>query len=290
MAFNQTSTENPTTPPKMAGSIPRFTVGQEYARRDEIHLNYGGGRQSGVSTSAACPAIFLFTGETGEQYGYHDGFDDAGVFSYSGEGQLGDMRFVVGNKAVRDHAQDGRALHLFESLGKGKRHRYLGEFVLANHSIRRGPDRNGSERDIIVFHLVPVKSGLDFEPSDDRIVAEPVSIEEARQRAVAACTGLPGGAGNVAVRTLYERSERVRSYVLMRARGACECCGNAAPFVRADGSPFLEVHHTTRLSDGGLDHPMHTAAVCPNCHREIHSGQQGVEKNGALRGKLATSW
>jgi len=49
-------------PPRRAGKIPQFVVGQEYNRRDDIHLNYGGSRQNGISSSAACPAIFLFTG------------------------------------------------------------------------------------------------------------------------------------------------------------------------------------------------------------------------------------
>ena len=66
--------------PKLAGNIPRFEIGRDYSRRADIHLNYGGGRQSGVSPSAVCPAIFLFTGDTGEQYGYKDGYDDSGVF------------------------------------------------------------------------------------------------------------------------------------------------------------------------------------------------------------------
>ena len=282
--------KTPAIAPKLAGTIPNFVIGQEYGRRDDIHLNYGGGRQSGVSPSAVCPAIFLFTGEAGEQFGYQDKFDEAGVFSYSGEGQVGDMRFIKGNKAVRDHAADGRALHLFESLRKGKPHRYRGEFVLANHSIRRGPDRNGDERDIIVFHLLRVDPEQDLAPAADPVIAKLTSIEEARQRAVAACTGLPGAAGKVAVRKLHERSEDVRVYVLLRANGVCECCSKAAPFARADGSPFLEVHHTTRLSDGGLDHPMHTAALCPNCHREVHVGLGRDEKNAALRKRLAVNW
>jgi 5-methylcytosine-specific restriction protein A len=71
------------------------------------------------------PLIFLFTGESGEQYGYEDGWDDNGVFLYTGEGQEGDMEFVRGNRAIRDHALDGKDLHLFQALGKGEGYRYL---------------------------------------------------------------------------------------------------------------------------------------------------------------------
>ena len=201
------------------------------------------------------------------------------------------MHFKGGNRSIRDHAQDGRALYLFKSLGKGKPHRYIGEFVLANHSIRRGPDRNGDERDIIVFHLMPVDVKQD-QPNEPAPAAasSPAILAEARVKALAACSGPGGTAGEVAVQTLYERSKAVRDYVLMRADGACECSSKAAPFQRADGSPYLEVHRTTRLSDGGLDHPRHTAAVCPNCHREIHVGENGVGRNNDLKTRIELAW
>ena len=268
------------TAPRLAASIPQFIVGHAYSRRDDIHLNYGGSWQNGISSSSVCPAIFLFTGDSGEQYGYKDSFDEAGVFSYSGEGQTGDMEFKGGNRSVRDHAKDGRALHLFESPGKGRRHTYIGEFVLANHSSRRGPDKAGNDRNIIVFHLMrvdPQQEAPEVTVSTSKFV--PPSLEEARKRALAACSGTAGPAGKVAVKTLYERSRAVRDYVLMRAKGHCESCHMEAPFIGADGQPYLEAHHTTRLSDGGIDHPRHVAALCPTCHRRIHCGEGGADVN-----------
>lgn len=276
-------------PPKMAGQVPTFNHGQLYHRRDEIHANFGGSRQSGISVSADCPAIFLFTGESGEQYGYKDDYDNAGVFSYTGEGQIGDMVFKAGNKAVRDHSFTGRALHLFQSLGKGKKQKYLGEFALSNYSIFLGPDREGNQRDVIVFHLMPVAVERPFavdQVDDENELLSPQSLEGARQRALEACTGKAGGAGKVAVRTLFERSKAVRDYVLMRAAGVCEGCQNPAPFVDLRGAPYLEVHHTTRLSDGGLDHPQHVAALCPTCHRRVHFGQDGRVFNQSIIDKI----
>lgn len=265
-------------PPLLAGSIPQFVVGQEYSRRDDIHLNYGGSWQNGIASSSVCPAIFVFTGDSGEQYGYRDDFDSDNVFSYTGEGQVGDMKFRSGNRSIRDHAADGRALYLFKSLGKGKPQRYLGEFVLANYSIRRGPDREGNDRDVIVFHLLRVNSQQDA-PSPVPSGAKPTSLVEARQRAVAACSGNAGPAGSKAVHTVYERSKAVRDYVLLRANGVCEACKEPARFVGTDSQPYLEAHHTTRLSDGGIDHPRRVAALCASCHREVHYGKNGPELN-----------
>jgi hypothetical protein len=61
----------------------------------------------------------------------------------------------------------------------------------------------------------------------------------------------------------------VKAYVLRRANGCCEACGEEAPFVRKDGTPYLEPHHTRRVADGGPDHPAWVAAICPTCHRQI---------------------
>jgi 5-methylcytosine-specific restriction protein A len=100
-----------------------FMVGRTYNRRQEIHKPYGGQWQSGISTPADRPFIFLYSGEIGEQYGYKDGWDENGVFLYSGEAQEGHMQFTRGDRASRDHAENGKDLHLVESLDEG--YRYL---------------------------------------------------------------------------------------------------------------------------------------------------------------------
>lgn len=270
---------------------PRFVVGETYERRSDINEPYGGSRQSGISPSSRTRAIFLFTGDTGEQYGYRDAFDADGVFSYTGEGQVGDMQFTKGNLSITNHARDGRALHVFESLGKGKGQKYIGEFTYVNHSYRRGPDRDGNDRQIIVFHLVPVGRDTDDVPPEeiDEITAGAPTLDlaEARKRAFSAFSASEGGGGKEAKKKLYVRSKAVKDYVLLRSRGECESCHEPAPFKRVDGSPYLEPHHTTRVSDGGLDHPRFVGAICPTCHREIHHGLDGKRRNAELTEYLA---
>lgn len=70
----------------------------------------------------------------------------------------------------------------------------------------------------------------------------------------------------------FARDPAVRAWVLSIANGICEFCGQPAPFVGADGAPFLEVHHPRLLSQGGPDTPENVVAVCPNCHRRLHHG------------------
>lgn len=271
---------------------PRFVVGRVYDRQQDIHGPYGGSHRNGISSSGRSPAIFLFTGDSGEQYGYRDDFDEAGVFSYTGEGQLGDMQLTKGNLAITAHAAKGRALHVFKSLGKGKGQRYLGEFTYVNHSFRRAPDREGNDRRVIVFHLVPVEQELQEDAAqieDDKNSAlVNIDLSAARMRALAAFDATEGEGGRQAKRTLYVRSRAVKDYVLLRAAGECESCREPAPFERRDGTPYLEPHHTTRLSDGGLDHPRFVGAVCPTCHREIHHGRDGGRRNEELKEYLAS--
>ena len=71
----------------------------------------------------------------------------------------------------------------------------------------------------------------------------------------------------------FRRNPDVVAEVLLRAKGACEGCRLPAPFQRPDGSLYLEVHHITRLADGGHDTVENALALCPNCHRERHYGR-----------------
>lgn len=264
-----------------------FEIGKVYDRRTQIHEPFGGSRQSGISPSAKAPAVFIFTGDSGEQFGYSDHYDDFGVFHYTGEGQVGDMQLRGGNKAILEHASNGASLHLFKALGKkaGKSlgQQYMGEFVCADHVWKDGPDRNGAIRRIIQFHLLPIERVNEAVVDEDTDLPLPVSTTEARALALKAMSSEEGPGASTTVRKIYQRSAQVKHYVLLRAAGRCESCGKGAPFLRKDGTPYLEPHHINRLSDGGLDHPRYVGAVCPACHREIHYGIGGAEKNDQLR-------
>ncbi|EMP7867605.1 TPA: HNH endonuclease [Pseudomonas aeruginosa] len=269
-----------------------FEIGQIYDRRADIHGPFGGSKQSGIAPSLQAPAIFLFTGDNGEQYGYSDHFDECGVFHYSGEGQVGDMQLTGGNKAVLQHAQTGRSLHLFKALGKkaGKSlgQRYMGEFVCADHHWSDGLDREGKMRKIVRFSLVPVGRVIEGVVEDEVRAALPNSIAAARELALKAVVSGEDARQGGAMRNIYLRSAHVKNYVLLRAAGICESCEKPAPFLRKDGRAYLEPHHINRLSDGGLDHPLYVGAVCPACHREIHYGLGGADKNELLRQRVVS--
>ncbi|BDU40801.1 HNH endonuclease [Vibrio nigripulchritudo] len=80
---------------------------------------------------------------------------------------------------------------------------------------------------------------------------------------------------------VYERSAKVKAWVLNRANGVCELCLDQAPFTALSGKPYLEVHHVRRLSSGGSDSVSNCVALCPNCHRSLHysiNAQQLIDK------------
>jgi 5-methylcytosine-specific restriction enzyme A len=109
-----------------------FEPGRVYPRA-ELHREWNGEtelqRQGGILTPRKVPLIIVVTGEEGREFGYEDERDDNGVFHYFGAGQEGDMQFVRGNLALRDHAENGEDVHLFEQEAGGLR--YVGQVVVA---------------------------------------------------------------------------------------------------------------------------------------------------------------
>ena len=253
-----------------------FVQGQVY-RRQELHRSYGGQWQGGISTPSGQPFLFLFTGETGRQYGYRDGWTDEGLFLYSGEGQHGDMAFVRGNRALRDHVAEAKDVHLFEYVHAGHV-RYIGQMVCTGFHQRQSADADGRMRQAIVFELSPVAGFEEGAPTAEGDIAPtqyPLATLRERAYAAEAYAATPRERMQIAL----ARSATVRTYVLAHANGVCEGCGAPAPFHTASGRPYLETHHIRRLSDGGPDDPRWVAALCPNCHRRAHYGGDAAQFN-----------
>ncbi len=113
---------------------------------------------------------------------------------------------------------------------------------------------------------------------------EEANIDELRR--VALLRAVRHASAHVSTRLNRARSEAIRLYVLRRANGRCEGCKADAPFARADGSPYLEPHHVTRLADDGPDHPAKVIGLCPNCHRRAHHAVDAERYNHKLIKRL----
>jgi HNH endonuclease len=53
-----------------------------------------------------------------------------------------------------------------------------------------------------------------------------------------------------------------------------------------EATPYLEPHHTRRLTDGGPDDVRNAIGLCPTCHRRVHHADDGTAYNFELRQKL----
>lgn len=265
-----------------------FQPGNLYNRRQDIHAVFGGQRYGGIATPANAPYVFIFTGDAGGEFGYVDGYQSDGVYWYTGEGQHGDMRLDKGNAAIHNHQSNGKALLLFEA---DKAHKGFVRFVSAmayvEHHWTQRPDADGQLRQAIVFHLETLAAPL---PASHVVqeTAPPVyktkrtanSLDALRQAALAASQ--PSATVTERRTRIRQRAQAVKQYALARANCTCEGCQQPAPFHTKHG-PFLEVHHTHRVADGGPDHPDRVIALCPNCHRRAHYAEDAQAFNQGLR-------
>jgi 5-methylcytosine-specific restriction protein A len=143
-----------------------FARGRKYHRQTDLHGRFGGNRQSGIAPCASHPYVFLFSSPRGEEFGYHDGWVSQNEYSYTGEGQFGDMEMVRGNRAIKEHETNGRELHLFEKVDRGY-YTYLGEFRYLGHQVRPGTDVEGRNRSQIEFRLLLLPERAKGEQSDE---------------------------------------------------------------------------------------------------------------------------
>lgn len=256
-----------------------LSLGSVYRRLD-LHARFGGSRCAGIVPSKSEPAVLLFHTEEPSQQFYQDGFDSEGVYWYSGEGTQGDMSWTAANRALRDHAENGRDLLFLQRVQRTDglwRFSFVFRYFCHNEESRL--DKAGVLRRAIVFGLLPL--------APDHLACGPrgeATLAELRQTAA----GEPvSGDVQSRVRDVYRRSVAVREYALARAGGVCEACGSAAPFVALSGAPYLEVHYIDRLCDSGPEKLDRISAVCPNCHRRCHYSRDHQDLSSQLRARIA---
>jgi 5-methylcytosine-specific restriction protein A len=153
-----------------------FIPNHIYNRRADIHALYGGNWQSGICPSANYPYIFIFSGKSGHQHGYKDGWDNPNVFTYTGEGQVGDMKFTKGNLALRDHLKNGKRVFLFESGNKGFV-KFISEVEFFDADYFETHDTAGTTRLGIKFFFKRMGSYIPVQPSlfdSPLLAAEPI--------------------------------------------------------------------------------------------------------------------
>ncbi|MEB4858345.1 HNH endonuclease [Priestia megaterium] len=209
------------------------------------------------------------------------------VFHYTGMGKIRDQSLDYGqNKRLHQSNYTDVKVYLFEVF-KQNHYVFLGEVYLSDHPYTEEQlDENKELRLVWVFPLMlkneqsEILIPIEFFESREKIQekeARKMTQEQLTKRAASA----PKKPGSRPVVTkAYERDIYVSEYAKARANGVCQLCQNPAPFHTKKGDPYLETHHIEWLSKGGEDTIENTVALCPNCHRRMHSlnSKKDVEK------------
>lgn len=99
-------------------------------------------------------------------------WENENVFSYTGEGQSGDMEFTRGNLALRDHLKNGKRVFLFEQTRKGYV-QFVSELTFFDCDYYPTYDTAGKDRIGIKFFLKRVGARVSYELDKISFAAEP---------------------------------------------------------------------------------------------------------------------
>ncbi len=228
-----------------------FIPGHLYNRRADIHAYYGGNWQSGICPSANFPYIFIFSGKSGKQHGYKDGWDNPNVFSYTGEGQAGDMKFTKGNLALRDHLKNAKRVFLFESQGAGMA-KFICEVEFFDADYFETHDTAGDIRIGIKFFFkgmgayLPVQSGLFDAPTifPEPIESYGVQLPNITERSGLVTSRVGQGAYRKRIIHRWEYQCAVTGFDKLNVLIA----SHILPWASADDNQRLDVHNGILLS------------------------------------------
>lgn len=99
-------------------------------------------------------------------------WENDNVFSYTGEGQNGDMEFTRGNLALRDHLKNGKRVFLFEQTRKGFV-QFVTEMTFFDCDYYETHDTAGKERLGIKFFFKRIGAVVTYQLDKLSIAAEP---------------------------------------------------------------------------------------------------------------------
>ena len=265
---------------------PDLQVGQEIVNGQLCHI-FKCSTQGGMRRSHETGTLVIVSKHIDKKY--DDRWIDEKTLHYTGMGLQGDQSINSSqNQTLNESATNGVDVHIFEVFEKGK-YTYRGRVFLLDHPYQeQQPDENGNIRNVWMFPLriiddsdfhIPFQKQLTVFESKEK-EAKRLSDNELRKR-IQYSSRTPGYR-KVASKS-YERNPWVSEYAKRRANGICQLCDQPAPFFTNDRKPYLETHHIIWLSKSGDDTPENTVALCPNCHRRMHSLNKNLDRNKLIR-------
>jgi len=253
--------------------MQNFIIGNNYSNND-ITKNFLCSAQGGMRRSHKTNTLVLVANHVKSIF---DDRWDGDTMYYTGMGLKGDQSLdFMQNKTLTLSNENNVGVHFFEVFSE-KVYTYQGQVVLMDKPFQELQDDDaGNSRNVWVFPLkrkdgsIPIIPKIELDKTLERKVrkASALSLDELKSRANKS-PNKPGS--RVATTTTYQRDPNVVNYTLKRANGVCELCEQPAPFKKKNGDPYLEVHHVVQLANGGEDTIENAVALCPNCHRKMHS-------------------
>ena len=196
---------------------------------------------------------------------------------YTGMGSTGDQTLGTQNKTLYESNFNGVEVHLFEVF-ELREYTYQGVVVYNGKGYQENQtDIDGNQRKVWMFPI-ELKDGKPVRVNDTVIK----KLQETKQKSLrklnkkqikrlAESKKETEQSYRITETKSIERDEYIKLYALERADGNCQLCDRPAPFLKKNGSPYLEVHHINYLANKGSDTIDNVAALCPNCHRKMHS-------------------
>ncbi len=251
--------------------IEELQVGNQYTNND-IRATFRCSLQSGMNKSNTTNTLVLIINHIKSIY--HDKWLD-NKLHYVGKGRVGEQTLTRENRVLAESEINGVIPHLFEVFLTGA-YIYRGQVELYDKPYQKNqPDENGNPRLVWVFPLIllhksqPIQNSQIEKVFQDKFRKSQKLSNKDLEKKANKSGDLDGYREVTSMR--YQRNPYVVAYTLRRANGVCELCEQPAPFNRPNGEPFLEVHHVKHLEDDGDDKTENAVALCPNCHRMMHS-------------------
>lgn len=260
---------------------PSINQGEELSNK-ELSKLFLCGNMGGMRRSHKTNTLVIVSDHT---KGLYDDKWYGNIIHYTGMGSTGDQSLSFAqNKTLNESTTNGVGVYLFEVFQRGK-YIYQGEVKLVKSPyVEIQPDKNNDPRKVWMF---PLKLTIGNPWKFDIEVINKLSLKKDREikklnrnqiKLLAERKKAKKTSRRKVLSDSFERDPIIVRYALERAGGFCQLCDQQAPFSKKDGEPFLEVHHIEYLSQGGTDTINNVVALCPNCHRKIHSLEREKDK------------
>jgi 5-methylcytosine-specific restriction protein A len=258
---------------QLSTQIHELKIGQTISNKELCKI-FQWSPQGGMRRSHRTNSLVIISDHTKE---YYDDRWQSDILHYTGMGLIGDQRLnFAQNKTLAESRTNGVNVYLFEVF-KPHQYTYAGQVELTESPHWESQrDKKGNIRRVVIFPLrlkgnesiraIPQSIIIKFEEEKER-EARRLPIDELFKRA----NNVRGPANQRTVSTtMFSRDPNVSAFAKIRAKGVCQLCQKAAPFLDKYNEPYLETHHIIWLSKGGDDSIQNTVALCPNCHKKMH--------------------